>query len=399
MSFNPAMSFMQGQQAGQAMKDRRAEADEKRLRGLAAQLGEQSEAYKELMVKNPEAAMKLKQTFSTDDGGANALIDDAHSFLYHIATDPSGASAMTLLNNRIQNTPNWSGKTSKHSENLRNILATEGPEAAKANVENALAIMAGIKGGGKDGRTSNQKDWATFQNLMSKAEDTGNPKDKVKAERYGRGVGFIRESEQEKSDIKVTQKEREAMVKANVVRKQGFIDSGIEMATGAANIRRALTLLDEVETGGFDNLALKARQLFGIEGADEGEVSSLMGKAVLSQLKPIFGAAFTAVEGEKLATLEAKFGRSSASNKRLLNNALKIIDRAARRGIAAAEDQEDFFTADEIRGALAFKLEDKAPQSSQQTGMSEQDKQALEWARANANDPRAAAILQKMGVK
>jgi len=157
MSFNPAMSFMQGQQAGQAMKDRRAEADEKRLRGLAAQLGEQSEAYKELMVKNPEAAMKLKQTFSTDDGGANALIDDAHSFLYHIATDPSGASAMTLLNNRIQNTPNWSGKTSKHSENLRNILATEGPEAAKANVENALAIMAGIKGGGKTNTVQSSK--------------------------------------------------------------------------------------------------------------------------------------------------------------------------------------------------------------------------------------------------
>ena len=157
MTFNPLANFMQGQQAGQAMQDRRTEADEKRLRGLAAQLGEQSEAYKELMVKNPEAAMKLKQTFSTDDGGANALIDDAHSFLYHIATDPSGASAMTLLNNRIQNTPNWSGKTSKHSENLRNILATEGPEAAKANVENALAIMAGIKGGGKTNTVQSSK--------------------------------------------------------------------------------------------------------------------------------------------------------------------------------------------------------------------------------------------------
>ena len=343
--------------------------------------------------------MKLKQTFSTDDGGLNAIIDDSMSILYHLESDPSGASAREVIQNRIQNIPKFGGKNSKDSENLLNILDTQGPEALKANLNNVHKVMAGIKVGGKDGRTSNQKDWATFQNLMSKAEDTGNPKDKVKAERYGRGVGFIRESEQEKSDIKVTQKEREAMVKANVVRKQGFIDSGIEMATGAANIRRALTLLDEVETGGFDNLALKARQLFGIEGADEGEVSSLMGKAVLSQLKPIFGAAFTAVEGEKLATLEAKFGRSSASNKRLLNNALKIIDRAARRGIAAAEDQEDFFTADEIRGALAFKLEDKAPQSSQQTGMSEQDKQALEWARANANDPRAAAILQKMGVK
>jgi len=397
MTFNPLANFMQGQQAGQAMQDRRTDADEKRLRGLAAQLGEQSEAYKELMVKNPESAMKLKQTFSTDDGGLNALIDDSMSLLYHLESDPSGASAREVIQNRIRNIPKFGGKNSKQSETLLNILDTQGPEALKANLNNVHTVMAGIKGDGKDGRTSNQKDWTTFQDLMSRAEETGNPKDKVKAERYGRGVGFIRESEQEKSDIKVTQKEREAMVKANVARKQGFIDSGIEMATGAANIRRALTLLDEVETGGFDNLALKARQLFGIEGADEGEVSSLMGKAVLSQLKPIFGAAFTAVEGEKLATLEAKFGRSSASNKRLLNNALKIIDRAARRGIAAAEDQEDFFTADEIRGALAFNLKDKAPQSSQKTGISEKDKQALEWARANSNDPRSTAILQKIG--
>ena len=158
MTFNPLANFMQGQQAGQAMQDRRAEADEKRLRGLAAKFGEQSEAYKELMAKNPEAAMRLKQTFSTDDGGADALIDDAHSFLYHLAIDPSGASAMNLLDNRSQNTPNWNGKTSKHTDNLRNILATEGPAAAKVNVENALAVMAGIKGDGK-GKTTKQKDW------------------------------------------------------------------------------------------------------------------------------------------------------------------------------------------------------------------------------------------------
>ena len=42
-----------------------------------------------------------------------------------------------------------------------------------------------------------------------------------------------------------------------------------------------------------------------------------------------------------------------------MENALKLIDRAARRGIAAAENQGDNFTADEIRNSLAFKLEDK----------------------------------------
>ena len=157
MTFNPLTNFMQGQQAGQAMQDRRTEADEKRLRGLAAQLGEQSEAYKELMIKNPESAMKLKQTFSTDDGGLNALIDDSMSLLYHIESDPSGASAREVIQNRIQNIPKFGGKNSKQSENLLNILDTQGPEALKANLNNVHTVMAGIKGGGKSDAVQSSK--------------------------------------------------------------------------------------------------------------------------------------------------------------------------------------------------------------------------------------------------
>ena len=157
MSFNPVMSFMQGQQAGQAMRDRRTEADEKRLRGLAAQLGEQSEAYKELMVKNPEAAMKLKQTFSTDDGGLEALIDDSMSLLYHAESDPSGASAREVLQNRIKNIPKFGGKNSKQTENLLNILETQGVDALKANLNNIHTVMSGVKGGGKTNTVQSSK--------------------------------------------------------------------------------------------------------------------------------------------------------------------------------------------------------------------------------------------------
>ena len=208
-------------------------------------------------------------------------------------------------------------------------------------------------------RTATTKDWGTFQNLSQKAMETGDPLDKQKAEQYGRAARFIRETEQEKADISVSEAERKQMAKANVDRKQGFIDAGIEAANGAANVKRALTLLDEVKTGGFNNLALKAKRIFGIEGKDEGELSNLMGKAVLSQLKPIFGAAFTLPESNKLEAIEAGFGKSTESNAKLLENALEIINRAARRGMAAAEDQGDTFTFNEIKDALAFKLEDK----------------------------------------
>ena len=88
-NFNPLNNYLGGLNAGQAQLDRRTEADEKRLRGLAAQLGEQSSEYKELLAKNPESAMKLKQAFSTDDGGLDALIDDSMSLLYYFEEAPS----------------------------------------------------------------------------------------------------------------------------------------------------------------------------------------------------------------------------------------------------------------------------------------------------------------------
>jgi hypothetical protein len=400
MQFNPLANFMQGQQAGQAMQAKRTEKEEEQLRRAALKMGERSEEYKELMVRNPESAMQLKKIMKTDDGGLNAMIDDTMSGIFHLKTDPTGGTIAPFLQDRVGMLQKM-GRDTSHTQKWLDILNTQGPEALLQNMSGIIDTMSHIKAGnsGKDGKTANQKDWDTFQELTAKSLKTGNPKDKVKAERFGRGVGFIRESEQEKADITVSRKEREAIKKATVLRKQGFIDSGIEAANGAANVRRALGLLDEVETGGFDNLALKAKKMFGVEGADEGELSNLMGKAVLAQLKPIFGAAFTVTESNKLDALEAGFGKSPANNKRLLENALKIIDRAARRGIAAAEDQEDFFTADEIRGALAFELKDKIPDSDQSTGMTEQDKQALEWAKSNPNDPRSAAILQKMGVK
>ena len=156
MAFNPLVNFMQGQQAGQAMLDRRNADEEKKLRGLAAQLGEQSEAYKELMARNPEAAMTLKQTLSTDDVGLAALIDDSMSLLYHLESDPTGTSAGELLTSGIQNEPKFGGATTSHRKNQLNILKTQGVDALKANLNNIHTVMSNVKGVKK---TTKQKDW------------------------------------------------------------------------------------------------------------------------------------------------------------------------------------------------------------------------------------------------
>jgi len=210
-----------------------------------------------------------------------------------------------------------------------------------------------------DNRTANSKDWAEFQSLVQKSKRTGDPEDISRATQFGRRSNFIKPTEQESADIKVTAAERALIGKANAKRRQGFIDSGIEAADSMSNIHRSLSLLESVKTGGIDNALLKAKQFFGVEGADELELSSNLGKNVLAQLKPIFGSAFTAAEGDKLDRLEAKFGSSTAGNIRLLKQALKITNRAARRGLAAAEKDGSDFTAKEIRNAMAFRIDDK----------------------------------------
>ena len=141
-------------------------------------------------------------------------------------------------------------------------------------------------------------------------------------------------------------------------RAQDIITGGLAAADSTAVLRRSLELLDRVETGGFSRVSLAAKKLFGIEGADEGELSANLGKAVLSQLRTTFGAAFTEKEGARLESIEAGFGSSVVTNKRLLNNALRIAERSAQRAIRRAEQRDDFETADEIEAALEFNLSD-----------------------------------------
>jgi len=139
-------------------------------------------------------------------------------------------------------------------------------------------------------------------------------------------------------------------------RAQNIITGGLAAADSTAVVRRSLELLDRVSTGGFNRVALAAFKLFGIEGADEGELSANLGKAVLAQLRDTFGAAFTEREGARLEAIEAGFGSSVATNRRLLNNALTLAERSAQRAIRRAEQRGDYETADEIEAALDFDL-------------------------------------------
>jgi len=216
-------------------------------------------------------------------------------------------------------------------------------QAQKLDPEFTLATMDRVRKNDSS-TTASQSDFAEYNRLLAT--------DPEAAAIFGRRANFGRETTKDKSDIKVDETIQKEIGKYNVKRIQGFIDSGIDAADAVGNIQSSIELLDTVETGGFNNASLQAKKLFGIESADEAELSANLGKNVLAQLKPLFGAAFTAAEGDKLDKIEAGFGKSTAGNKRLLSQSLEITERAARRGLAAAIKQGDEFTANEIQASL-----------------------------------------------
>lgn len=153
-----------------------------------------------------------------------------------------------------------------------------------------------------------------------------------------------------------TIKGAEATGKATGERYASQIDNGLQAADSTVILRRGIELLDNVQTGGLNAAKLKATNLFGVTGADEAELSANLGKAVLSQLRSTFGAAFTEREGARLQEIEAGFGKSTEGNKRLLEQAQKMVTRVAERGIRAAEASGDTETAQEIRDSLKFTI-------------------------------------------
>ena len=140
-------------------------------------------------------------------------------------------------------------------------------------------------------------------------------------------------------------------------RHEENINKAISAADSTAVLRRARDLLDIIETGGFANASLQIKQAFGIEGADEAELSANLGKAVLAQLRTTFGAQFTQEEGDRLIRIEAGFGKSTEGNKRLLGHPLKLVERVAQRGIDSAIAVGDDDAAALIKKSLDFNLE------------------------------------------
>lgn len=108
------------------------------------------------------------------------------------------------------------------------------------------------------------------------------------------------------------------------------------------------------------------KKWFGIESANEAEFSNLLGKQVIAQIKPTFGAAPTVKEGEWLRAMESGWGTSTEGNKRLISNGLRLAERRAETGQQRALERKDKGSFDEIESYRKFTFD--GPAGAQRTG-------------------------------
>jgi hypothetical protein len=183
------------------------------------------------------------------------------------------------------------------------------------------------------------------------------------------GTSLLRQTPQQKSSQKVSEKreiseietkaakEKEAQKvfgKTFAERAGAQVDTAYEAASAIPILTESLKLLEDVETGGIDAVKLRAKQVLGIESADEAELTQNLSKAVLKQLRPTFGAQFTKAEGDFLKRIEAGLGKSTEGNKRLLKRALQIYQDNIKRGIKAAEISGDEGAYSELQSRLNY---------------------------------------------
>jgi len=135
-------------------------------------------------------------------------------------------------------------------------------------------------------------------------------------------------------------------------RSQDAIQAGLDAAQRIPKLKEAMAILDTVPTGGMDALVLAFRQRLGITSADESKLIYELSKNVLSQLRPTFGAAFTAREGDLLQRIEANTSMSTEGNRALLQELIDALQLDVDRGRLEAKEIRDTTSLLAIDGYL-----------------------------------------------
>ena len=358
MSFNPIQNYQQGFKLGEQQKT-------SSLRNQIAKQIQQggfdpssSLLMEELAALDPTAAARMLNTFQQlDHSRQEAFFKDARKGR-QLLERRDFEGFLDLSTKRLNAVEKLKGDPT----DIMSVMQSFNAGDINGTINQLKqAEMLGVQGKflqdltpktEKEKVTANMADFLFHQRLVDEGRQD-------EADAFANKAGLSKLDPQQQAELALKTANLKQREKERTTRLGGFVNSGVGAADGVKNIRRSLELLKTVKTGGFDKAKLAAKQLFGIESADEGELSNNLGTNVLSQLKTIFGSAFTEKEGLRLERLEAGIGKSPAANKRILEKALEMTTRAAKRGGRAAKELGDNFAFEEIEIALKDALDSK----------------------------------------
>ena len=150
-------------------------------------------------------------------------------------------------------------------------------------------------------------------------------------------------------------------------------------------------LSSRVDTGTGAEIKLAAKKALGIDSADMEELNAKLGELAQDILNQQTGTK-TDFDFQNAVKQAASLGKTKEANKRLID---ALIDRQLE-AVSFGDMAKEAYDKNGVKGVLDMRFS-PTEQVREGQGMSAIDKQALEWANNNPNDPRSASIKQRLG--
>lgn len=419
------MSLQQQQIQAQRQAQQRQGQMQRDLADFSARQGKTPEDYRRIMMKYPELSKQIQQNLSmySEEQRQNKInqllpvyaalksdnVDQAKSLIdeYRVAAANSGdsqqAKTLELLNQQIDIEPKGALTSSR--------LFLYGAMGEDAFLKMDEATRPGNETVSKsdilpDGTTIMATSLGNLIVKNAQGETLTGPAAAEaikKAKEYGIDIEEKKTSAREQGKLTI-QNELKALIEEKVAEAKAkgkgkeelatdIINRGYSAAETLPTLNRSLELLATTRTGPFENVVRRAKGLFGVEGGNEGELSYNLSMSVLQQLKPIFGAAFTAREGESLMKISQGFGKSYDVNVRLLKQVKNLAVNSAKRAIRRAEKRGDTDTAEDIRRLMGEMLGEETPTP---TGTEQQTTPLTQQAPLTEQQQRAQELINAL---
>ena len=264
------------------------------------------------------------------------------------------------------------------------------PQYQSVNTGNAMSIVS-LPGLG--GSPQTVREAPILQSEQSKAEIASREREAARNRAVTmRGQDLTDARVRESNEIARDKKTAAGVKLSPTEQKELFeADDTVQSGVGAiSSLKKALELNNKAYSGvGAGTRATIMSNLPGQSEAADATIAldNIIMDQALSQMKAIFGGNPT--EGERAILLDLQASASKTPTQRKA-----ILDRA----IASTQRRVEFSRkkADDLRTGK-YMQPGGGPSVAQDDGMNPQDAQALQWANANPNDPRAAQIKKRLG--